>query len=158
MINTVKKSIEHFIWKLDPKNNQWKATENDIKAIKEIAEFTETQLTKEFNNNIILAKLYVIHYGELLKYYEGTVFDQIPQKEFHKELDKSFDRIVDEFIYKHQMIEASLLIPKEHRHKPPLELKRLGIEIRIPDKLDKEETIQNLTSIINMAITKYNKN
>ena len=156
-MNTVKKSIEHFIWKLDPKNNQWKATENDIKAIKEIAEFTETQLTKQYNDNQLFAKLYITFYGELLKYYDSTVFDPIPQKALHKILDTPIETIIQKFLDKANLQEQTIEHRKTNGIKHPKTVDTSDIN---PDAeaMSYEEAEQNLTAMINMALTKYNKN
>ena len=154
-MNTVKKAIEHFIYKLDPKNNIWKATETDIKAIKLIAEFTEEKLNQQFNDNQLFAKIFVSFYGELLKYYESTVFDIEPAKELNKMLDMSFDRLVDKFIEKHYNIELALQIPKKDRYKHPTELKRLGYDIKDVERLDKETTTDQLKVMINMALDSW---
>ena len=154
-MNTVKKAIEHFIYKLDPKNNIWKATETDIKAIKLIAEFTEEKLNQQFNDNQLFAKIYVSFYGELLKYYESTVFDIGPAKELNKMLDIPFDRLVDKFIEKHYNIELALQIPKKDRYKHPAELKRLGYDIKDVERLDKETTTDQLKAMINMALNSW---
>jgi hypothetical protein len=156
-MKNIKQAVEHFLFKLNPKNNIWKATESDINGIKKIAEYVENQQNEVYKNNQLFGKLYVIYYGELLKYYNGTVFDKIPQKELHKELNKSFDRILEEFIDKHQTIELNLQIPKEHRNKHPLELKRLGIETKEVEKLDKKDTENNLISMINYALNEYSR-
>jgi hypothetical protein len=46
-MNTVKKAIEHFYFKLNPENNIWKATDNDVKALNLIMEFTESKLKQQ---------------------------------------------------------------------------------------------------------------
>ena len=66
---TINKAINHFLWKLNPKNKQWKATQNDADAINEIADFAQTKLSEQFNDNQLFAKLYITFYGELLKVY-----------------------------------------------------------------------------------------
>ena len=154
-MNTIKKAIDHFIFKLDPKNNIWKASETDIKAIKIIAEFTEEKLNQQFNDNQLFAKIFVSFYGELLKYYESTVFDIEPAKELNKMLNIPFDRLVDKFIEKHYNIELALQIPKKDRYKHPAELKRLGYDIKDVERLDKETTTNQLKVMINMALDSW---
>jgi hypothetical protein len=145
----IKKAIEHFEWKL---SNHWKPTAKDIEAFNEIVKFSKNTLENNFNNNLFAAKLYVIYYGELLKYYESTVFDDIPQKELHKQLDKSFNEIVSDFIDKHHDIEMALQIPKEKRYKHPKETK---LEFKKLDKMQYEETETNLVNLFNLAFSKY---
>ena len=152
---TIKKAVEHFEWKLDPKNKQWKATPNDIEAYNEIISFTEHKLKEQFNDNQLFAKIFVSFYGELLRYYENTIFDVEPSKVLYQILDTPFDRLVDKFIEKHYDIELALQIPKKDRYKHPAELKRLGYDIKDVPRLDKQQTIEQLTAMINMALTKF---
>lgn len=154
---TIKKAIEHFEWKLDPKNKQWKATPNDIEAYNKIVEFTEEKLNQQFNDNQLFAKIFVSFYGELLKYYEATMFDDIPEKSINKILDTPFETLVDKFIEKHYDVELALQIPKKDRYKHPLELKRLGYDIKNVEKLDKQQTIDNLKTMINNALCEFCK-
>ncbi len=153
-MKNIKQAIEHFQWKF---KNSWKPTPKDLEAFNTIVDFVNSKHAQQIKQQQLFGKLQVTYYGELLKYYQSTVFDSIPQKELHKQLDKSWDEIFEDFINKHQMIEMSLLIPKEHRDKHPKELKRLGIDIKSVSKLDKEETEKNLTSQINYALNQYNK-
>lgn len=152
---TITKAINHFEWKLNPKNKQWKATKTDADAYNSILKFVKDKHENQFNNNTLFAKLYVIYYGELLKYFDGTVLDKIPQQELHKELHKPFERIVNEFIDKHQNIEYSLQIPKEHRDKHPKQLTKLGLSYKPVEKMDYQETEDNLKSLINLALNQY---
>lgn len=155
---TIKQALSHFEYKL---SNHWKPTAKDIEAYNEIVEFTESSLKNQYNDNQLFAKLYIYIYGEFLKYYEGTVMDNIPQKELHRILDKPIEQLINEFIDKHQIIELALQVPKEIRYLHPLETryKELQKDFNFEDveKLPYNETEDNLTSLINMALTKYNK-
>lgn len=157
-MNTSKKALEHIIWRFENSiktNKPINPSENDLKAINKLSEFYTHKKTENINNNTLFAKLYVVFYGELLKYFDSTVFSNIPQTELHKELDKPWQRIVNEFIDKHQLIEMGLQISKEHRDKHPKELKRLGIKVKEVDKMDYQETEDNLKSLINLALNQY---
>lgn len=157
-MNTVKKALEHLAWRFE---NGLKPTENDVKAYNKIAEYYEEQNKKDFYNNILFAKLYVIYYGELLKYYEGTVFDKMPQQELHRELDKPWSQIVEEFIDKHHDIEMMIQVPKELRGLHPRETKyqkfveETGFNFKKVDKIDYKEAEQNLTNLINLALNTF---
>lgn len=154
----IKKAIQHFEWKL---SNHWKPTAKDIEAFNEIVKFSKNTLENNFNNNLFAAKLYVIYYGELLKYYQSTVFSSIPQKELHMELDKSFDRVVKDFIDKHHDIEMALQIPLEYRYLHPKETKwvdfvnKTGFKFKKIDKMEYQEAETNLVNLFNLAFTKY---
>ena len=153
-MNTVKKAVEHFLWKLDPKNNQWKATESDIKAIKQIAEFTEDKLKQQFADNQLFAKLYITFYGELLRYYNATVFDKEPQKALNKILDTPIEILIEKFVDKANLIEQTKEWFDEAGNSHP----RLSDTSSIKpeeESMTLNEATENLTAMINMALTKY---
>lgn len=154
-MNTVKKAIEHFIFKLDPKNNIWKASETDIKAIKLIAEFTEEKLNQQFNDNQLFAKLYITFYGELLKYYDTTVFDNVPQKSLHQILDTPIEVLIQKFLDKANLQEQTLEHRKKNGIKHPEQVDTSDIN---PDAIAMtfDEAQHNLKTMINMALAKYN--
>ena len=79
----IKKAVEHFLWKLNPKNSQWKATDKDVEAINGIMTFVNQKHKQQLNENQLFAKLYINYYAELLKYYKSTVSDREAQKELH---------------------------------------------------------------------------
>lgn len=148
---TIKKALEHFEWKL---SNSWKPTTKDIEAYNEIVEFTETKLKQQYNDNQLFAKLYITFYGELLKYYNASVFDNIPQKAIHKILDTPIEVIITKFVEKAKLIEQT----KEHTDKNGFKHPKLvdTSDIKIDaDSMTYEEAEDNLTALINMALNKY---
>jgi len=148
---TIKKAIEHIAWKF---KNSWKPTPKDIEAFNEVAEFTETQLTKQYNDNQLFAKLYISFYGELIKYYDTTVFDNTPQKALHKILDTPMELIIQKFIDKCNLQEQT----KEHRKKNGIKHPKLVDTSDIhpfAEVTTYDEAVENLTTMINMALTKY---
>ena len=153
---TIKKALDRISWRL---SNGWKANEKDIEALNTIAKFVNQKHDEDFNNNTLFAKLYVYIYGEFLKYYEATVFDNIPQKELHKELDKPFSQIVEEFIDKHHLIEMALQMPPEIRYKHPKQIrykyKDIDFEFKHIEKIDYKEAKNNLVKLINLALNEY---
>lgn len=151
-MNTIKKAINHFAWRF---KNGINPTNNDVKALNNIIDFVNEKHKKQTNDNSLFAKLYVIFYGELLRYYDSTIFSDIPQKELHKLLEKPLDYHVNNFIEINQTIEFGHQISKEHRSKHPIQLKNLGIEVSQVEKLDFDETKENLIMMINLALNKY---
>lgn len=92
---TIKSAIEHFLFKLNPKNNIWKATKRDAEAINEIINFVEEKHAKQLENNQLFAKLYVYIYTKFLVYYDCTIFDNKHQIELHKLLDQPFSHFIE---------------------------------------------------------------
>lgn len=148
---TIKKALEHFEWKL---SNKWQPTEKDIEAYNEIVEFTETKLKQQYNDNQLFAKLYISFYGELIKYYDTTVFDNVPQKALHKILDTPMENLIQKFLDKVNLQEQTI----EHRKAKGINHPRIvsteDIELDA-EAMTYEEAEDNLTAMINMALTKF---
>lgn len=148
---TIKKALEHFEWKL---SNSWTPTKKDIEAYNEIVEFTQTKLKQQYNDNQLFAKLYISFYGELLKYYDTTVFDSVPQNSLHKILDTPIETIIQKFLDKANLQEQTI----EHRKANGIKHPRIvSTEDIKPDAeaMTYKEAEHNLTAMINMALTKY---
>lgn len=96
-INTVKKALAHLEYKF---KNHWKPSPSDIQAFNTLSNLAENTAELQMCNNMLFAKLYVIFYGELLKFYGTTVMDPIPTKELHRALSQSWESIVQKFVYK----------------------------------------------------------
>lgn len=151
---TINKAIEHFRWKFE---NIWKASDKDKEAFDTIAKFINDKHKNDLNNYQLFAKLYITYYGELLKYYKADVFDDIPQKELHKVLDKPLQRIIEDFVKKATDIQQSLQYEVEGVLKHPLILSKEhkeSIELLEP-VLTYDEAEKNLTSLINLAINEF---
>jgi len=148
---TIKKAIEHFEWKL---SNKWQATQADLNAYNEIVQFTEEKLQDQFTDNQLFAKLYITFYGELLKYYNATVLDKEPQKALHKILDTSMETIIKKFIEKANLQEQTVEHSTKNGFKHPKQVDTSDIK---PDAvaMTYQEAKDNLTAMINMALTKY---
>lgn len=161
---TIKRSVEHFLFKLNPKNNIWKATKNDVEAINEIIKFVEEKHAKQLENNQLFAKLYISYYAEILKYYQATVFDNEPQKALHKILDTPIEQLINDFVKTANEIEVSnkmKLAGIEIKH-PQLvseDQKKKEVEIfkleMLEDEINYEEAKDNLTSLINLSLNTY---
>lgn len=90
----IEKSVRRIAWRL---SNGWKANQNDIDAVNEIIEFVNAKQKEQIKDNQLFAKMYIHIYGEYLKFYKATVFDEIPQKELHKILDTPLSEIIENF-------------------------------------------------------------
>jgi hypothetical protein len=153
-MNTVKKAIEHFYFKLNPENNIWKATDNDVKALNLIMEFTESKLKKQYNNNQLFGKLYITFYGELLKYYNATVFDKEPQKALHQILDTPMEVLIQKFLDKANLQEQTITHSLKNGFKHPEQVDTSDIKPNAV-AMTYEEAEANLTALVNMALNSY---
>ena len=91
---TIKKAIDHFIWKF---KNKWQPTQKDVDCLNEIITFVEDKHKKQFNDYQLFAKLYVMVYAQYLKRYDATVFDDLPRNELTRYLDQPLERIIQRF-------------------------------------------------------------
>lgn len=94
---TIKKATEHFGFKLNPKNNIWKATKKDIEALNTIMDFVEAKHKKQIQDYHLFAKLYIMVYSQFLDKYKSTVFDDIPKKQLNKYLETPLVEIIERF-------------------------------------------------------------
>ena len=148
---TIKKALEHFEWKL---SNKWQPTAKDIEAYNEIVGFTEKKLQESFVDNQLFAKLYITFYGELIKYYNTTVFDLVPQKALHQILDTPIEVLIQKFLDKANLQEQTIEHSKKNGFKHPMQVDTSDIE---PDAIAMtyEEAVDNLTTMINGALSKF---
>lgn len=89
------KAVKRLIWRF--KSKSFVVNDNDIQALQDIAEYVEKTQKQQFEQNETLAKLFVIVYAQYLKKYNTTVFDEIPQKEMYKLLDKPLNYFIQLF-------------------------------------------------------------
>ena len=148
---TIKKAVEHFEFRL---SKHWKPTENDINAYNTILKFVEDKHEKQYNNNQLFGKLYISFYGELLKYYNSTVFDKEPQKALHQILDTSIETIIYKFLNKANLQEQTINHTTKNGFKHPKQVDTSDIE---PDAIAMTyvEAEENLKQMINLALDQY---
>ena len=113
---TINKAIEHFKYKL---NKVWAATPKDAEAISEIIKFTNQKHEQQIQANELFAKLYIMVFAQYIERYKTDAYDDIPQKELHKLLDKDLSVFIQRFTNRlneneKQALFASLNIKLEH--------------------------------------------
>ena len=148
---TIKKAIEHFEWKF---TNKWKPTQADLNAYNTILNFVKDKHEQQYNNNQLFAKLYITFYGELIKYYNATVFDKEPQKALHQILDTSIETLIQKFLDKANLQEQTIKHSTKNGFKHPKQVDTSNIE---PDAIAMTyaEAKENLTTMINLALNSY---
>lgn len=92
---TITKAIEHFKYKL---NKHWTATPTDADAINTLMKFVEDKHNQQLEANELFAKVYILLYAQYLEKFKATIFDDIPQKELHKLLDKPLSSFIHSFV------------------------------------------------------------
>lgn len=156
-MNTSKKALEHIIWRFENsiKNNKpINPSENDLKAINKLSQSYTDKKNENINNNTLFAKLYIVFYGELLKYFDSTVFDNTPQKALHKILDTPIQNIIHKFINKANLQEQTIVHNTKNGFKHPKQVDTSDIEPNAT-AMTYQEAEDNLTSLINLALNQY---
>ena len=138
---TTERAISHFEYKL---TNSWKPTKHDLEAYNALLKYIETKKKETIINNQLFGKLYIYLFGEFITYYNASIFDEIPQKELHKILDTDLRVLVTNLRDKLNLKEVEDYIIKEKSLK--------GFK-----EIEYEEIADNLKSMINGAISQYNK-
>lgn len=97
---TISSAVDKFIWRFknDKRHNRWNITESDVEALNTIIDFVQQTHKQQLQSNILFAKLYIMVYAQYLQKYNATVFDEIPQKEFHKLLSKPLEVFIRRFM------------------------------------------------------------
>tara|TARA_R100001480_G_scaffold41298_1_gene54070 strand:+ start:242 stop:706 length:465 start_codon:yes stop_codon:yes gene_type:complete len=153
---TVTQAVKYFHFMLS--KGHWKQTEKSKEAFNILVEFVEEKNKQQFNENQLFGKLFIAFYGELLRFYECTIFDREPQKAISKILDTPIEHLIEKFIDKHQDMGYVLQVPKEQRYEPK-KFRRpqdLDYEFKFIDKMDYQEAEDNLTAMINNALNTFN--
>ena len=148
---TIKKAIEHFEWKF---TNKWKPTQADLDAYNTILKFVEDKHEQQYNDNQLFAKLYITFYGELIKYYNATVFDKEPQKALHQILDTSIQTIIQKFLDKANLQEQTIKHSTKNGFKHPKQVDTSDIEPNAVS-MSYDEAEENLKTMINLALNTY---
>lgn len=95
----ITKAVDRFVWRFskDTSYNKWKVNESDLEALNTIIDFVKNKHKQQLQANQLFAKLYVMVYAQFLQRYNATVFDDIPQVELHKLLDKPLSVFIQRF-------------------------------------------------------------
>ena len=113
---TITKSIQQLEWKY---NNHWNITQTDIDALNTIKEFAKQKHQEQIEANQLFAKLYIMVFSQFIERYKTDIYDDIPQKELHKLLDKDLSVFIQRFTTRlnerdKQSLFTSLGIELEH--------------------------------------------
>lgn len=155
----IKDAVNHFRYKLNPKNNIWKATEKDVDNLNLIMDFVE----QKQSDYTLFAKVFISYYGELLKYYKTDVFDKIPKKHLSEICSKPMNVVINEFIekaneseifskYKSAMLDVKHPLTWNEKERE----KAKSIFSSETKKMSFDEVSLNLENLINSIIANQN--
>lgn len=83
-------AIKHIQWRFG-NFQKLNISEKDIEAINSLIQFANDQISENIHNNQVAYKLYLNEFIEQMKRYKATVFDNIPQKELNRFIDKPLE-------------------------------------------------------------------
>lgn len=83
-------AVKHLQWRYGKFKNI-KVSKKDIEAMNTMIDFVNDQTNENIHNNQVGYKLWLNEYLEKIKYYRATVFDNIPQKELCRFIDKPLE-------------------------------------------------------------------
>ncbi len=138
-INTPKKALDHFAYKL---KNVWQMSKDDKEAFNILSKFVSDKNKQEFNDNQAFGKLYISFYGELLKFYNCTVFDSEPEKAINRIIDTPIEQIIEKFLKKATDQETFIKMIKNDDFDWSM----------LEPPMTTEEATTNLTKMINNAL------
>lgn len=171
---TILEALNRLVWRLSPDPEKgyknFKPNDNDVNALNRIIQHVNDSRDTTVRNNQIFAKMFIWcyswmldHYGEELR--DGTkvsasVFDDIPQKELNKQLDRPISEYYSRFLDKLNDREMFILKQEieERQRVDPKALEKLSKEERqiITGKAWELETVtENLNSMIAEAAIKF---
>lgn len=153
----------------------FKVYQEDLNALKDVANYIQQKQEETIINQQLFAKLYVFVFGEFIKNYNTTVFSEIPQKELHKILNTSLDELILKLTEKlndserymffndsgvegfgeNHPITISIKKSKEDSNKTIKQMKKEGKERFFGEVWKKEDVSDNIISMINKAIQVY---
>ena len=88
----LEKAYKRFQWRFqkdkDGKFKQFKPTDLDVEAINIIFGWISREKEKSVSNNVLFAKLYIYDLTMRIRRYGTTVFDDYPQKELSRLLER----------------------------------------------------------------------
>jgi hypothetical protein len=118
-----------------------KPNRTDLEAVNFMIEWVDNQKKQSLKQNQLFAKLYIYVYHKFIQHYETTVFDNVPQSELHRILDKPLDAFFKAFTQQLNDNEAYISINEGN------ELKN--------DVWDLETVTDNLTAQLTEALNRY---
>lgn len=138
---TFESAVQHLTWKL---NLNKKMSDKDASALNSIIAYYNNQQEDSLHRYELFAKLYIFTYGQLLKFFKATVFDEIPQKQMNVLLKRSLQEHCRMFMNQLNDSELYTMMDKagigelDHIHISYLE--KAMLEVGIPENEVKSKT------------------
>lgn len=93
---TVEKALQRIMWRFsEPK--QFTPNLQDVEAIEAIKTAFDDMKKGLYDSNQGFAKLFIFTYAYFIKHYKADLFDEIPQKEISRMLEKPISVLIQRF-------------------------------------------------------------
>ena len=143
----IDKAIERLAWRFTAKKG-FTPNENDLSALNSLISWINRQESEAIKNNQLFAKLYIYNLNQSIRYFEASVFDDIPQKELSRMLDLPLKNYYTAFHKELQSNNISRVIQNKNINKEDV-LKELQ------DKYTIEECTSQLDKMINESLNRF---
>lgn len=142
---TTREAIKRLGWRFSESakrsDKSFRINQDDVKALKTIADYYESESKRQIINNQLFGKMYIYLYGEFVSYYKSGPLDTIAQNELHKLLDKPIRQIVEDVMDRLNISELENVIKTQ--------------DIKDFSPMEYEEVSINLQAMINGALNEF---
>jgi hypothetical protein len=92
----IQKALDRIKWRFGGNDNKYPfpVNETDIEAFNVINNYISQTQSKQFIDNELFAKLYILVYAKMIEHYKTDVFDDAPRKAIYSLLSKSVKNII----------------------------------------------------------------
>lgn len=142
------KAINRIAWRFTH-DKAFKPNENDIDSVNCLIDWINRQRSESVKNNQLFAKLYIYFLNQGIRYYESTVFDDIPKKELSNILNLPLANFYTAF---HKEIHSNQIIKITDKFKED----GLQIELKeFEEKYSLEFVTEQLNTMINECLNRF---
>ena len=141
------KALKRLAWRFTSKKG-FTPNENDLNALNVLISWINRQESEAIKNNQLFAKLYIYNLNQSIRYFEASVFDDIPQKEVSKLLDLPLKNYYSAFHKELQSNNITRVVEDKNINKADL-LKELE------EKYTLKECTSQLDKMINEALNRF---
>jgi len=141
------KALNRLAWRFTNKKG-FTPGEEDLNALNTLISWINRQESEAIKNNQLFAKLYIYNLNQSIRYFEASVFDDIPQKEVSRLLDLPLKNYYSAF---HKELQSNNITRVVENKNIPKE----DILKELEEKYTLEECTKQLDKMINEALNRF---
>lgn len=143
----IEKAIQRIAWRFTT-DKSFKPNENDIDSVNCLIDWINRQTSETIKNNQLFAKLYIYHLNQSIRYFQTTVFEDIPQKDLSKLLDLPLKNF---YIAFHKELHSNLIskVVEDNEGRKVIDVKELE------EKYDLQFVSDKLEQKVNEALNRF---